>query len=138
MRLEDAMSTGAVRRSGILQQKTGNLLTLPLAVGRLAGYVLDEWPGSADDHVFLRSVAPCHVPQGRSDRCEGRDPVPTPQRRVQAAAVLGRAREGLTNLYMSFDRQRHPGGSAEPDHLGQRLGLLGVIPDWVEQQVGGT
>jgi hypothetical protein len=49
-----------------------------------------------------------------------------------------RAREALTNLYMSFDRQRHPGGSAEPDHLRQRLGLLGVIPDRVEQQVGGT
>jgi integrase len=48
---------------GIVQQKTGNPLTLPLpalVMGKLAGYVLDERPGSADDHVFLRSVAP-HV-----------------------------------------------------------------------------
>ena len=47
----------------IVQQKTGNPLTLPLpalVAGRLAAYVLGERPGSADDHVFLRSVAP-HV-----------------------------------------------------------------------------
>ncbi len=47
----------------IVQQKTGNPLTLPLpalVMGGLAGYVLGERPGSADDHVFLRSVAP-HV-----------------------------------------------------------------------------
>ncbi len=47
----------------IVQQKTGNPLTLPLpalVMGRLAGYVLGERPGSADDHVFLRAVAP-HV-----------------------------------------------------------------------------
>jgi integrase len=46
---------------GIVQQKTGNPLTLPLpalVLGKLAGYVLEERPGSADDHVFLRSVAP--------------------------------------------------------------------------------
>ncbi len=47
----------------IVQQKTGNPLTLPLpalVMGRLAGYVLGERPGSADGHVFLRAVAP-HV-----------------------------------------------------------------------------
>jgi integrase len=47
----------------IVQQKTGNPLTLPLpalVAGKLARYVLGERPGSADDHVFLRSVAP-HV-----------------------------------------------------------------------------
>ena len=45
---------------GIVQQKTNNPLTLPLTTlvsAKLAGYVLDERPVSADDHVFLRSVA---------------------------------------------------------------------------------
>ena len=48
-------------RSGIVQQKTHNPLTVPLTdllVGTLADYVLDQRPGSPDDHVFLRSVAP--------------------------------------------------------------------------------
>ena len=47
--------------TGIVQQKTHNPLTVPLTdllVGRLADYVLDQRPGSPDDHVFLRSVAP--------------------------------------------------------------------------------
>src|SRR5690349_19097647 len=46
---------------GIVQQKTGNPLTLPLAVlvvARLADYVLGERPSSSDDHVFLRCKAP--------------------------------------------------------------------------------
>ena len=46
---------------GIIQQKTGNPLTLPLLpviAGRLAEYVLDERPNSGDGHVFLRSLAP--------------------------------------------------------------------------------
>jgi integrase len=46
---------------GIVQSKTGNPLTLPLPallLGKLASYVLDERPSSADDHLFLRSVAP--------------------------------------------------------------------------------
>lgn len=46
---------------GIVQQKTGNPLTLPLAVlvtARLADYVLSERPSSGDDHVFLRCKAP--------------------------------------------------------------------------------
>ena len=46
---------------GIVQQKTNNPLTLPLAAlvtAKLAAYVLDERPNSNDDHVFLRSVAP--------------------------------------------------------------------------------
>ena len=46
---------------GLVQQKTGNPLTLPLPallLSKLADYVLDERPGSADDHLFLRSVAP--------------------------------------------------------------------------------
>lgn len=48
---------------GIVQQKTHNPLRVPmtgLVAARLAAYVLDERPTSADDHVFLRSVAP-HV-----------------------------------------------------------------------------
>jgi integrase len=46
---------------GIIQQKTHNPLTLPLAplvATRLADYVLDERPASGDEHVFLRSKAP--------------------------------------------------------------------------------
>ena len=48
---------------GIVQRKTGNPLTLPLpalVMGKLAGYVLGERPATADDHVFVRVVAP-HV-----------------------------------------------------------------------------
>ena len=47
--------------AGIVQQKTGNPLTVPLTdlvVDRLADYVLDGRPESSDDHVFLRCVAP--------------------------------------------------------------------------------
>ena len=46
---------------GIIQQKTKNPLTLPLAslvAARLAEYILDERHDSGDDHVFLRSKAP--------------------------------------------------------------------------------
>lgn len=49
------------RTIGILQQKTHNPLTLPLAplvAARLADYVLDERPDSDDEHVFVRSKAP--------------------------------------------------------------------------------
>ncbi len=48
---------------GIVQQKTGNPLCLPvsaLLASRLADYLLDERPSTVDDHVFVRSVAP-HV-----------------------------------------------------------------------------
>jgi integrase len=118
----------------IVQQKTGNppILPLPaLLIGKLAGYVLDERPGSADDHVFLRSVAP-HVPLSghaslhrmiaatfrkagvtgvtagtrflRHDAASRllRAAVPLPT----VSAVLGHAREDSTNLYMSVDRRR--------------------------------
>jgi len=46
-----------------VQQKTNNPLRVPLTglvAAKLADYVRDERPVSADDHVFLRSVAP-HV-----------------------------------------------------------------------------
>ena len=48
---------------GIVQQKTHHPLRVPLTglvAAKLAEYVLDERPVTADDHVFLRSVAP-HV-----------------------------------------------------------------------------
>jgi integrase len=46
---------------GIVQQKTGNPLTLPLLpmiADALAEYVLTERPEVRSDHVFLRSLAP--------------------------------------------------------------------------------
>ncbi len=46
---------------GIVQQKTGNPLTLPLqelVMARLGDYVLHDRPSSGDDHVFLRVKAP--------------------------------------------------------------------------------
>ena len=46
---------------GIVQQKTGNPLTLPLPPAiaeKLAEYVLDERPDSGGGHVFLRMMAP--------------------------------------------------------------------------------
>lgn len=49
------------RTIGIIQQKTHNPLTLPLAVmvtSKLGAYILDERPDSNDDHVFLACVAP--------------------------------------------------------------------------------
>jgi integrase len=49
------------RSVAIVQRKTRQSLTLPLSdllVFRLAGYVLDDRPGSPDDHVFLRVNAP--------------------------------------------------------------------------------
>lgn len=47
----------------LVQQKTGNPLTVPLIevlTSTLADYVLHERPEAGDDHVFLRRVAP-HV-----------------------------------------------------------------------------
>ena len=118
----------------IVQQKTGNPLTLPLpalVMGRLAGYVLGERPGSADDHVFLRAVAP-HVrladhatvhrvitetfrKAGATDMNAGtrflrhnaasrllRAAVPLPT----ISAVLGHASQESTSGYMSVDRER--------------------------------
>src|SRR5256884_7345104 len=119
---------------GIVQQKTGNPVTLPLpalVLGRLAGYVLGERPGSAGDHVFLRSVAP-HVrladhasvhrvitatfrKAGVTDVKAGtrllrhnaasrllRAAVPLPT----ISAVLGHASQESASQYMSLDRER--------------------------------
>ena len=119
---------------GIVQQKTGNPLTLPLPallLGKLASYVLDERPSSADDHLFLRSVAPhtrlgdhatVHRVTVETFRKAGVNQVKAGTRllrhnaasRLLAAAVplptisavLGHASEESTNLYMSVDRLR--------------------------------
>jgi integrase len=119
---------------GIVQQKTGNPLTLPLPallVGMLADYVLHERPGSVDDHVFLRSVAPhtrltnhatVHRITATAFRKAGVTDVKVGSRvlrhnaasRLLAAAVplptisavLGHAHPESTNQYMSVDRQR--------------------------------
>jgi integrase len=119
---------------GIVQRKTGNPLTLPLpalVMGKLAGYVLGERPATADDHVFVRVVAP-HVrladhasvhqvisatfaAAGVADVKAGtrflrhsaatrllRAAVPLPT----ISAVLGHAAEDSASVYMSADRER--------------------------------
>ena len=110
------MRTGDIdwrsRTIGIVQQKTGNPLTLPLPallVGKLADYVLGERPSSADDHLFLRS-GPAYpaersrggaqsdgdnVPEGGSGQRQGRDPAAAPQRRVAASGRGGAAADHL-------------------------------------------
>ena len=122
------------RTIGIVQQKTGNPLTLPLPallLGKLAAYVLDERPRSGDDHLFLRSVAPhtrlndhatVHRVTVETFRKAGVTHVKAGTRllrhnaasRLLAAsvplptisAVLGHASPESTNLYMSVDRPR--------------------------------
>lgn len=119
---------------GLVQQKTGNPLTLPLPallLGRLAAYVLDERPRSGDDHLFLRSKAPhtrlgdhasVHQVTAKTFREAGIRDVKAGTRRLRhnaasrllaaavplptIAAVLGHASEESTNLYMSVDRAR--------------------------------
>jgi integrase len=132
LRLEDIDWRG--RTIGIVQQKTNNPLTVPLlalVTAKLADYVLDQRPGSDDDHVFLRSVAPHtrladHASiyrviaetfrrAGVTDVKAGsrflrhnaasrllRAVVPLPT----ISAVLGHASPESTNLYMSVDRDR--------------------------------
>jgi integrase len=119
---------------GLVQQKTGNPLSLPLlalVAAKLADYILDERPASADDHVFLRMVAP-HTPlSGHASvhkvtvdafRKAGVIDVKAGTRRLRhnaasrllraavalptISAVLGHAREESTNLYMSVDWER--------------------------------
>lgn len=118
---------------GIVQQKTNNPLRVPLATlvaAKLADYVLHDRPASADDHVFLRSVAP-HVrladhasiyrvtaeafcKAGISDVKAGtRFLRHNAASRLRAAvalptisAVLGHADPESTNQYMSVDDDR--------------------------------
>jgi integrase len=119
---------------GIVQQKTGSPLTLPLpslVLGKLAGYVLGGRPCSADDHVFLRSVAPhvrlahhasVHRVIGETFRKAGVADVKAgtrflrhnaASRLLRAAvplatisAVLGHASQESTSVYLSLDRER--------------------------------
>lgn len=122
------------RTVGLVQQKTRKPLTLPLSdllVERLAGYVLDERPDSADDHVFLRVKAPhtrlvdhssVHRITASVFRNAGvvgvvggprflrhnaasrllRAAVPLPT----IAAVLGHSSPQSTDVYLSVDRDR--------------------------------
>lgn len=119
---------------GIVQQKTRNPLTLPLAplvIAKLADYVLHERPDSGDDHVFLRCKAP-HTKltdhasiyrvtaatfraAGVSDAKVGTSVLrhSAASRLLRAAvplptisAVLGHASSESTNVYLSTDEAR--------------------------------
>jgi integrase len=118
----------------IVQQKTGNPLSVPLpalVAARLADYVLDERPCSDDDHLFLRSLAPHTRLAGHASiyqvtagtfRKAGVTGIKSGTRflrhnaasRLLAAAVplptisavLGHASTESTNLYMSVDEER--------------------------------
>jgi len=118
----------------IVQGKTGNPLTVPLTallVARLADYVLGDRPGSGDDHVFLRQVAPhvrlaghasIHRVTAEVFRAAGVAGVTAgtrflrhnaASRMLRAAtplptisAVLGHASEESTRQYMSVDDDR--------------------------------
>ena len=118
----------------IVQRKTGNPLTVPLTallVARLADYVLGHRPGSGDDHVFLRQVAPhvrladhasIHRVTAEVFRAAGVAGVTAgtrflrhnaASRMLRAAtplptisAVLGHASEESTRQYMSVDDDR--------------------------------
>ena len=122
------------RTAGIVQQKTGNPLTVPLTdlvVDRLACYLLDDRPDSCDDHVFLRCKAPhvrlaCHASIHRVTAEVFRKAGVTDAKggcrllRHNAAsrllrasvplptisAVLGHASPESTNSYLSVDSDR--------------------------------
>jgi site-specific recombinase XerD len=114
---------------GIVQQLT--LPLPPLIMGKLADYVLGERPATADDHVFVRVVAPhvqlaghasvhqvisatfavAGVAGGRAGTRFLRHSAAT--RLLRAAvplptisAVLGHAAEDSTSVYMSTDQER--------------------------------
>ncbi len=119
---------------GIVQQKTRNPLTLPLASlvrAKLADYVLVERPGSGEDHVFLRSKAPHTRLSGHASiyqvtagtfRIAGVTDLKVgtsvlrhsaASRLLRAAvplptisAVLGHASPESTNVYLSVDQER--------------------------------
>jgi integrase len=119
---------------GIVQQKTGNPLTLPLpplVLGKLADYVLRERPATADEHVFVRVPAPhtrladhasVHTVITRTFRAAGMADASAGTRFLRhstatgllragvplptISAVLGHAREDSSGDYMSTDRER--------------------------------
>ena len=122
------------RTAEIVQQKTHNPLTVPLAdllVGKLADYVLDDRPDSPDSHVFLRSVATHTRLADHASiyrviaevfRSAGVGDVKGGTRLLRhnaasrllramvplptISAVLGHASPESTDLYMSVDRDR--------------------------------
>lgn len=119
---------------GIMQQKTGNPLTLPippLILAKLARYVLDERPVSHEEEVFLRLKAPhvalsdhaaVYVILNKVFRASGVKDVKVGTRslRYNAAskllqagtalptisAVLGHADVDSTNVYLITDTER--------------------------------
>lgn len=119
---------------GIVQQKTGNPLTLPLpplVLAKLAHYVLDERPASAEEEVFLRLKAPqvaladhakIYVIVNKVFRASGVEGmrVGTRALRYNAAssllragtalptisAILGHAHSDSTNVYLNADTER--------------------------------
>ena len=103
----------------------------PLLASRIASYLLSERPGSEDDHVFLRSLAPhtqlrdhasVYKITARTFRKAGVTDVKAgtrflrhvaASRLLQAAtplptisAVLGHASPESTNQYLSIDEDR--------------------------------
>jgi integrase len=132
LRLADVDWRGAT--ISIVQQKTGNPLTLPLpplVLGKLADYVLRERPATADEHVFVRVPAPhtrladhasvhtvisatfaaAGVAGGRAGTRFLRHSTATGLLRAGVplptiSAVLGHASEDSSGDYMSTDRDR--------------------------------
>lgn len=122
------------RTIGIVQQKTGNPLRLPLpglSAAKLADYVAGERPATGDKHVFVRSKAPhmrladhasIYRVTAEAFRKAGVTDVKAGTRFLRhnaasrllaaavplptIAAVLGHASVESTNQYMSVDEQR--------------------------------
>ena len=95
---------------GIVQQKTGNPLTIPLPpaiAGKLAEYVLGERPKVADAHVFLRVVAP-HT------ELAGHTAIYQVTKRVFKAAGLERTRVGTRLLRHNAASKRLSAGTPLP------------------------
>lgn len=118
----------------VVQQKTGNPITLPvpaLVITKLAHYLLHQRPATDDDHVFVRSIAPhtklsdhasIYTVLDKTFRAAGVTGVKvgTQLLRHNAAAnmlqvgvalptisaVLGHASQESTNVYLSVDDQR--------------------------------
>ena len=119
---------------GIVQQKTGNPLTLPLpplVVAKLARYVLDERPVSEEKEVFLRLKAPhvaladhatIYVIINKVFRVSGAEDVKVGSRALRynvaskllragtalptISAILGHAHGDSTNVYLNADTER--------------------------------
>ena len=142
LRLADVDWRGAT--ISIVQQKTGNPLTLPLpplVLGKLADYVLRERPATADEHVFVRVPAPhtrladhasVHTVITRTFRAAGMADVSAGTRFLRhstatgllragvplptISAVLGHAREDSSGDYMSKPSGIASGGRETAGH----------------------